>query len=92
VSERAPSVLFVVDGSPSTGLGHITRTSALATALGRLGVRSTFLIGDQPAVVDKVRRAGADYRADHRGGEGPLDPDQILHLATACDCVAVVVD
>ncbi len=87
-----PRVLFVVDGTATTGLGHVVRCSALAAALKRSGVASTFLAGGHPGVKDKVVAVGATHVRDSRGGQGTIDVDEILGVARATQSSAIVVD
>lgn len=92
VMTRAPRVLFVVDGTAATGLGHVVRCSALAAALGRSGIASSFLAGGHDAVRDKVVAVGAAYVRDTRGGQGAIDADEVAGVARAAQAAAIVVD
>jgi UDP-2,4-diacetamido-2,4,6-trideoxy-beta-L-altropyranose hydrolase len=89
---RAAHVLFVVDGTAATGLGHVVRCSALASGLRRIGIASTFLAGEHPAVRDKILAVGATHVRDNRGGQGDLDADEVLGVAHSAGADAIVLD
>lgn len=55
----APGILFRCDGSPSIGMGHVVRCSALALALKKRGCPVAVVMRDLPGNAgDLVRRAG----------------------------------
>ncbi|MHB1244616.1 MAG: hypothetical protein ACYC1P_14640, partial [Gaiellaceae bacterium] len=69
--------VVVADGGPEGGLGHVARSSALAVALGRLGVgvRCLALGADGPLEVD-----GVSWEPIGRLGDAPLAGASVLVL------------
>jgi len=68
-------VLFRCDGTPETGLGHVSRCVALAEALGEYGFVCRFFGRFSPGAADMLNGAyiGFDCSAGETGGEEDLE-------------------
>lgn len=64
--ERRIDVALLADAGPSTGLGHVTRSAALADALRRHGARALLAAPDD----DAVREAALSLAVDHQPWDG----------------------
>mgnify|MGYP001373678883 CR=1 FL=1 len=86
-------VLMRVDAAPGVGLGHLQRCLALASALHQVHISCVFLTNGEDSITERVRRFGFDARAFDEGDPGSeSDWRQVLDLAAAEECDAVVVD
>jgi spore coat polysaccharide biosynthesis predicted glycosyltransferase SpsG len=85
-------VLFVADAFPAAGLGHVVRSTALAAALGRVGVSSVFLVNPHPSVLEKLGRAGSALADEAHDWDGQIHPDVLARVARQSGCSVVVVD
>ncbi len=82
------TVLCWVDAGPAFGLGHVSRTLALAEALGERGLACRFALAEDPTARAWLRVGGARIAAVL-----PRDEPALPHVLTAAAGVdAVVVD
>ena len=89
-------IVFRCDRSPAVGAGHLTRCRSLALALGRRGVPSRFVLGeDSGAAVPGLVRDGFGVDLVPAAGAGPLpliDLQETLTGASEYGAACVVVD
>ena len=89
-SER--TVLFRCDGTSDIGLGHTSRSLALAEAFADLGYRCLFLGHFIEAIRDRFRDAGMLWETLDAASWSKEDASAVRGLAERTDAVGVVVD
>lgn len=89
-SER--TVLFRCDGTSDIGLGHTSRSLALAEAFTDLGYTCLFLGHFDPMVQDRLRGAGISWETLNATSWSREDATALTILAGRTDAIGTVVD
>lgn len=86
------TILFRCDGTSQTGLGHTSRSLALAEALIEQGVRCVFLGHFDATVSERLRNAGVDSLALEVTSWGDADAAALHRAVTELNAIGVVLD
>jgi UDP-2,4-diacetamido-2,4,6-trideoxy-beta-L-altropyranose hydrolase len=86
------TVLFRSDGTSDIGLGHTSRSVALAEAFADLGYRCLFFGHFDPTVQERLRGAGMLWETLDATSWGDGDASALSELAARTDAIGVVVD
>jgi UDP-2,4-diacetamido-2,4,6-trideoxy-beta-L-altropyranose hydrolase len=90
--DRSQTVLFRCDGTQQTGLGHASRSLALAEAFVDLGCRCVFLGRFEAQAQERFYSAGIGWKALEESSWSAGDANALASLVDRSDACGVVID
>ena len=91
-AEKPRTILFRCDGTSHTGLGHLSRSIALAEALDDVGCQCAFVGTYDASAAERLRAAGMHWDTPQTSPWSIEDADALTRIAVRRHALGVVVD